>query len=69
MENESTLEHETTLEHALDVARANHKQAQKLLDQAIAANTAGDVSDERVQQLRTLLEVAAEDLQRVMREQ
>ncbi|BCW36627.1 hypothetical protein VUN82_15865 [Micrococcaceae bacterium Sec5.1] len=69
MENESTLEHETTLEHALDVARANHKQAQKLLDQAIAANAAGDVSDERVQQLRTLLEVAAEDLQRVMREQ
>ena len=69
MENESTLEQETTLEHALDVARANHKQAQKLLDQAIAANAAGDVSDERVQQLRTLLEVAAEDLQRVMREQ
>ncbi|YCH08403.1 hypothetical protein ACTAQJ_02025 [Arthrobacter sp. alpha11c] len=69
MENESTLEHETTLEHALDVARANHKQAQKLLDQAMAANAAGDVSDERVQQLRTLLEVAAEDLQRVMREQ
>lgn len=69
MENESTLEHETTLEHALDVARANHKQAQKLLDQAIAANAAGDVSDERVQQLRTLLEVAAEDLQRVIREQ
>ncbi|MET4619913.1 hypothetical protein ABIE18_001353 [Arthrobacter sp. 2762] len=69
MENESTLEHETTLEHALDVARANHKQAQKLLDQAVAANAAGDVSDERVQQLRTLLEVAAEDLQRVMREQ
>jgi hypothetical protein len=69
MENESTLEHETTLEHALDVARANHKQAQKLLDHAIAAHAAGDVSDERVQQLRTLLEVAAEDLQRVMREQ
>ena len=69
MENESTLEHETTLEHALDVARANHKQAQKLLDQAMAANAAGDVSDERVQQLRTLLEVDAEDLQRVMREQ
>lgn len=69
MENESTLEHETTLEHALDVARANHKQAQKLLDQAMAANATGDVSDERVQQLRTLLEVAAEDLQRVMREQ
>jgi hypothetical protein len=69
MENESTLEHETTLEHALDVAKANHKQAQKLLDQAIAANAAGDVSDERVAQLRGLLEVAAEDLRRVMREQ
>ncbi|MFF2842689.1 hypothetical protein [Paenarthrobacter sp. NPDC057981] len=69
MDNESTIEHETTLEHALDVAKANHKQAQKLLDQAVAANAAGDVSDERVQQLRGLLDVAAEDLQRVMREQ
>ncbi|MCF3141591.1 MULTISPECIES: hypothetical protein [unclassified Paenarthrobacter] len=69
MDNESTLEHETTLEHALDVARANHKQAQKLLDQAVAANAAGDVPDQRVEQLRALLEVATEDLQRVMREQ
>ncbi|MEV7604567.1 hypothetical protein AB0N65_03905 [Paenarthrobacter sp. NPDC089322] len=69
MENESTMQHETTLEHALDVAKANHKQAQKLLDQAVAANAAGDVSDERVEQLRGLLALAAEDLQRVMREQ
>ena len=69
MENETTIEHETTLEHALDVAKANHKQAQKLLDQAVAANAAGDVTDERVEQLRGLLAVAAEDLQRVMREQ
>ncbi|WP_281449398.1 hypothetical protein [Paenarthrobacter nitroguajacolicus] len=69
MENESTIEHETTLEHALDVAKANHKQAQKLLDQAVAANVTGDVTDERVEQLRGLLAVAAEDLQRVMREQ
>jgi hypothetical protein len=69
MENESTLEHETTLEHALDVARANHKQAQKLLDQAVAGNASGDVTDQRVEQLRGLLAVAAEDLQRVMREQ
>ncbi|VXB18164.1 conserved hypothetical protein [Arthrobacter sp. 9V] len=69
MENESTLEHETTLEHALDVAKANHKQAQKLLDQAIAANAAGDVTDQRVEQLRSLLAVATEDLQRVTREQ
>jgi hypothetical protein len=69
MDNESTLEHETTLEHALDVARANHKQAQKLLDQAVAANAAGDVPDQRVEQLRALLEVATEDLKRVMREQ
>ncbi len=69
MDNESTLEHETTLEHALDVARANHKQAQKLLDQAVAANAAGDAPDQRVEQLRALLEVATEDLQRVMREQ
>lgn len=69
MENESTLEHETTLEHALDVAKANRKQAQKLLDQAIKANASGDVTDERVEQLRGLLAVANEDLQRVMREQ
>lgn len=69
MENESTLEHETTLEHALDVAKANHKQAQKLLDQAVAGNAAGDVPDERVEQLRGLLALAAEDLQRVTREQ
>ncbi|GAA2868012.1 hypothetical protein [Paenarthrobacter ilicis] len=69
MENESTLEHQTTLEHALDVARANHKQAQKLLDQAVAANAAGDVTDQRVEQLRTLLDTATEDLQRVTREQ
>lgn len=69
MENESTIEHETTLEHALDVARANHKQAQKLLDQAVAANATGDVTDQRVEQLRGLLQVATEDLQRVMREQ
>ncbi|BCW63473.1 hypothetical protein EU811_14030 [Arthrobacter sp. TS-15] len=69
MENESTLEHETTLEHALDVAKANHKQAQKLLDQAVAGNAAGDVPDERVEQLRGLLALATEDLQRVTREQ
>lgn len=69
MENDSTLEHETALEHAFDVAKANHKQAQKLLDQAIAANAAGDVTDQRVEQLRSLLAVATEDLQRVTREQ
>ncbi|MBT2584276.1 hypothetical protein [Arthrobacter sp. ISL-95] len=69
MENESTLEHETALEHALDVAKANHKQAQKLLDHAVAANAAGDVTDQRVEQLRSLLAVATEDLQRVTREQ
>ncbi|NQD86798.1 hypothetical protein HP499_03105 [Paenarthrobacter sp. CM16] len=69
MENESTLEHETALEHALDVARANQKQAQKLLDQAVAGNATGDVTDQRVEQLRGLLALATEDLQRVMREQ
>lgn len=69
MEHESTVQHETTLEHALDVARANQKQAQKLLDQAVAANAAGDVPDQRVEQLRGLLAVATEDLQRVIREQ
>ncbi|MFJ5957064.1 hypothetical protein ACIQC5_14035 [Paenarthrobacter sp. NPDC092416] len=69
MENESTLQHDTTLEHALDVARANHKEAQRLLDQAVAGHATGDVTPERVEQLRGLLAVAAEDLQRVMREQ
>ncbi|WP_284977411.1 hypothetical protein [Arthrobacter sp. efr-133-TYG-104] len=69
MERESTMEHETTLEHALDLARANQKQAQKLLDQAIAANATGDVTDQRVEQLRGLLALATEDLQRVTREQ
>ncbi len=63
------MEHETTLEHALDLARANQKQAQKLLDQAIAANATGDVTDQRVEQLRGLLALATEDLQRVTREQ
>jgi len=69
METDSTMEHDTTLEHALDVARANHKQALRLLEAAKAGREAGDVSEERVKQLQALLEVAAEDLQRVMKEQ
>jgi hypothetical protein len=69
METDSTMEHDTTLEHALDVARANHKQALRLLEAAKAGREAGDVSEERVKQLHALLEVAAEDLQRVMKEQ
>jgi outer membrane protein TolC len=69
MESEKILEHETTLEHALDVARANFKEAQRLLDEAKAAFAAGDVTEDRVVQLQSLLELAAEDLRRVTREQ
>ncbi|WP_066292068.1 hypothetical protein [Arthrobacter sp. B6] len=66
--NNETL-HDTTLEHALDVAKANHKQAIRLLEDAQAAYKAGDISEERVRQLEELLHIAAEDLKRVTREQ
>ena len=69
MDNESTLQHETTLEHALDVAKANHKEAVRLLERARAGQKTGDVSDERVRQLEALLAIAEEDLRRVTREQ
>ncbi|HEY3574498.1 MAG TPA: hypothetical protein VGK98_11820 [Arthrobacter sp.] len=69
MEQNPTLQHETTLEHALDVAKANQKEAQRLLDQARAAHAAGDIGDERVGQLERLLDLANTDLHRVMREQ
>lgn len=69
MEHDSTLQHETTLEHALDVARANQKEAQRLLDRAKAAHAAGEVGQERVAQLERLLDLANVDLRRVMREQ
>jgi hypothetical protein len=69
MEQNPTLEHETTLEHALDVAKANQKEAQRLLDQARIAHAAGDIGDERVAQLERLLDLANTDLHRVMREQ
>jgi hypothetical protein len=69
MDNESTLQHETTLEHALDVAKANHKEAIRLLDQAREAHRTGDVREERVHQLEELLQLAEEDLRRVSREQ
>jgi hypothetical protein len=62
-------EHESTLEHALDVAKANAKQARLLLEHAKAKQAAGDVSPERVAQLEELLRVAEEDLVRVTREQ
>ncbi|MFC9771172.1 MULTISPECIES: hypothetical protein [unclassified Pseudarthrobacter] len=68
MENDQTLEHETTLEHAFDVAKANLKEALRLLDGAKAAHASGDVTAERVQQLESLLAVAEEDLKRVSRE-
>jgi hypothetical protein len=67
MENETL--HDTTLEHALDVAKANHKEAVRLLDQARAAHAAGDVGEDRVRQLESLLRLAEEDLRRVSREQ
>ena len=66
--NNETL-HETTLEHALDVAKANHKEAIRLLEQARAARNAGDVSEDRVRQLERLLQTAEEDLRRVARDQ
>ncbi|MEE2568561.1 hypothetical protein V1638_04005 [Pseudarthrobacter sp. J64] len=69
MDTESAIEHETTLEHALDVAKANVKQAAKLLDDAKAAHASGDVSADRVRQLEDLLKLAEEDLRRVIREQ
>jgi len=69
MEYKPTVQHETTLEHALDVARANHKEAQRLLDEAKASHAAGDVREDRVRQLEGLLQLATEDLQRVIREQ
>jgi hypothetical protein len=69
MDNESTLQHDTTLEHALDVAKANHKEAIRLLDKAREAHRAGDVGQDRVRQLEDLLQLAEEDLRRVTREQ
>jgi hypothetical protein len=69
MEHDATLEHETTLEHALDVARANQKKAQQLLDDARAAHAGGEVGEDRVAQLERLLDLANVDLRRVMREQ
>ncbi|SER10857.1 MULTISPECIES: hypothetical protein [Micrococcaceae] len=69
MDKDSTLEHETTLEHALDVAKANHKEAVRLLEGARAGHATGDVSADRVRQLEGLLAIAEEDLRRVMREQ
>ena len=69
MEKDSTLQHDTTLEHALDVAKANHKEAVRLLERARAAQKTGDVTEDRVRQLEGLLAIAEEDLRRVMREQ
>jgi hypothetical protein len=66
--NNETL-HETTLEHALDVAKANHKEAARLLEDARAGHKAGDIREDRVRQLEDLLAIAAEDLRRVTREQ
>ncbi|UKA52719.1 TolC family protein [Arthrobacter sp. FW305-BF8] len=69
MEQNPTLQHETTLEHALDVAKANQKEAQRLLDEARASHTAGEIGEDRVAQLERLLDLANTDLHRVMREQ
>ncbi|MDQ4490756.1 hypothetical protein RBS60_11165 [Sinomonas sp. ASV486] len=62
-------EHESTLEHALDVAKANAKQAKLLVDHAKAGLAKGDVTPERVAQLEELQQAADEDLLRVTREQ
>ncbi|GAB3284747.1 hypothetical protein GCM10027449_29060 [Sinomonas notoginsengisoli] len=62
-------EHESTLEHALDLAKANAKQAKLLVDHAKAALARGDVTPERVAQLEELKRAADEDLLRVTHEQ
>ena len=69
MEQNPALEHETTLEHALDLARQNAKEAKRLLEDALAKRDAGEIDDARVNQLRSLLAIAEEDLRRVIREQ
>lgn len=69
MEQNPAVEHETTLEHALDVARQNAKEAKRLLEDALAKRDAGEIDDARVNQLRSLLDVANEDLRRVTKEQ
>ncbi|SDP56888.1 hypothetical protein SAMN04487914_11787 [Arthrobacter sp. ok909] len=69
MEQNPVIEHETTLEHALDVARSNAKEAKRLLDDAVAKRQAGEVNDDRVNQLQDLMDLANEDLKRVTREQ
>lgn len=66
--NSETL-HETTLEHALDVAKANQKEAVRLLEHAREGHASGDVGEDRVRQLEGLLQIAEEDLRRVAREQ
>ena len=68
MEQNSAVEHDTTLEHALDVARANVKEAKRLLDDARAKYAAGEVDEARVRQLESLMALANEDLVRVMKE-
>lgn len=69
MEQNPAVEHETTLEHALDVARSNAKEAKRLLDDAMVKREAGEVNDDRVNQLQSLLDLANQDLKRVTREQ
>lgn len=68
MEQNSAVEHETTLEHALDIARRNVKEAKRLLDDALVKRGAGDIDDARVKQLEELMNLANEDLVRVMKE-
>jgi outer membrane protein TolC len=68
MEQNSAVEHDTTLEHALDVARANVKEAKRLLDDARTKYAAGEVDEARVRQLESLMALANDDLVRVMKE-
>ncbi len=69
MEQNQSANSDTTLEHALELARRNVKEAKRLLDDAVLKRQAGEVNDDRVEQLRGLMELAEADLQRVVREQ
>ncbi len=69
MEQNQSADSDTTLEHALELARRNVKEAKRLLDDAVLKRQAGEVNDDRVEQLRGLMELAEADLQRVVREQ
>lgn len=45
-------------------AQANHKEAQRLLDQAQDAYARGNVTEKRVDELKRLRDIALDDLRR-----